>query len=140
MNLVYREAVIDSQLVYLSGPLNASRSEDIVRLFRDLSERGIQSVVVDMEQVPFIDSHGLAALIAGYEIFGGDAGSLQLTGVQYQPRLVLELTGYDHVFEANGHSANGAAEVIALEPHSQCLPGPNSFAYVSQFASLDLVA
>jgi anti-anti-sigma factor len=140
MDSGYRETVANSYLVHLSGPLNASRSQDVVRLFRDLSVRGIQLVVVDMEQVPFIDSHGLAALIAGYEVFGSDAGALQLTGVQYQPQLVLELTGYDRVFEASGHPVNGVAEVMALEPNSQFLPGPNSFAYVAQFAALDLVA
>jgi hypothetical protein len=50
------------------------------------------------------------------------------------------LTGFDRVFETNGPLVNGAAEVIALEPHGHFLPGPNSFAYVSQFAALDLVA
>ena len=140
MNLLYREAAPDTYLVNLSGPLNATRSEDVVRLFGNLSERGIQRVVIDMEAVPFIDSRGLATLIAGYEIFGSDAGTFRLTGVQDQPRLVLELTGFDRVFETNGHLFDGATEVIALEPHSHFLPGPNSFAYMSQFAALDLVA
>jgi anti-sigma B factor antagonist len=140
MKFLYREAAPDSYLVNLSGPLNVTRSEDVVRLFGDLSERGIQRLVIDMEHVPFIDSQGLAALIAGYEIFGSDVGTFQLTAVQDQPRLVLELTGFDRVFETNGHLLNGAAEAIALELHGQFLPGPNSFAYVSQFAPLDLVA
>ena len=75
MKCSYREAAPDSCLVKLSGPLNVTRSEDVVRLFGDLSEHGIQRVVLDMEQVPFIDSQGLAALLAGYEIFGSDAGT-----------------------------------------------------------------
>ena len=140
MNFLYREATPDSYLVNLSGPLNITRSEDVVRLFGDLSERGIRRVVIDMEHVPFVDSYGLAALIAGYEIFGSDAGAFQLTEVQYQPRLVFDLTGFDRVFEAACHSVDDAAEVIALEPHSQSLPGRTSFANVSRFAALDLVA
>lgn len=140
MNCLYREAAPDTYLVNLSGPLNVTRSEDVVRLFGDLSERGIQRVVIDMEAVPFIDSRGLAALIAGYEIFGSDAGAFRLTRVQDQPRLVLELTGFDRVFETNGNLVNSAAGVIALEPHGHFLPGPNSFANLSQFAALDLVA
>ena len=140
MNFLYREVAPDSYLVTVSGPLNATRSEDVVRLFEDLSERGIQRIVVDMEQVPFIDSQGLAALIAGYEVFGSDAGTFQLTGIQNQPRLVLELTGFDRVFETNGHLVNGAAEVMVVEPHGHFLLGLNSFAYVSQFAALESVA
>jgi anti-sigma B factor antagonist len=139
MNFLYREATPDSYVVNLSGPLNVTRSEDVVRYFGDLSERGIERVVIDMEHVPFIDSQGLAALIAGYEIFGSDAGAFQLTKVQYQPRLVLELTGFDRVFETSG-LVNGSAEVVALEPHGQFVSGPNLFACVPQFAALDLVA
>ena len=140
MNFLYREAAPDTYLVNLSGPLNVTRSQDVIRLFCDLSERGIQRVVIDMEHVPLIDSQGLAALIAGYEIFGKDAGAFELTKVQDQPRLVLELTGFDRVFETNGLLVNGAAEVIAPGPHDHFLPGPNSFAYESRFAAMDVVA
>ena len=88
MNFVYREAAVGSYLIGLSGPLNCIRSEDVVRLFRDLAERGIKRVMVDMGNVPLIDSRGLAALVAGYKIFGGDAANFQLTAIQDQPRLV----------------------------------------------------
>ena len=44
MNFVYRVAVVDSYLISLSGPLNFTRSEDVVQRFRDLSERGIKRV------------------------------------------------------------------------------------------------
>lgn len=140
MKFLYREAAPDSYLVNLSGPLNVTRSGDVVQLFVDLSECGIQRTVINMEHVPFIDSQGLAALIAGHEIFGSDAGAFQLTEVQEQPRLVLELTGFDRVFEIDGHLVNSAAEIMAREPSGQFLPGPNSFANLSQSAALDLVA
>jgi len=72
MRLIYREVALDSHLVNLSGPLNTGRSPDVIQMFRDLSEQGIKHVVVNLEDVPFIDSQGLGALIAGYKIFGSD--------------------------------------------------------------------
>jgi anti-anti-sigma factor len=90
-------------LVTLKGPLNISRARDVIQLFKALSAQGLERLVVAMHDVPFVDGPGLAALIAGYELFGSNPQTFQLTGIQDQPRLVLELTGYDCVFEAFGH-------------------------------------
>jgi anti-anti-sigma factor len=127
----FREAASERYLVSLSGPLNINRSEDIIQLFRDLAKRGMKRVVVNLEDVPFVDSQGLAALIAGYKIFGSDARNFRLIGIQDQPGLVFELTGFNRIFQTDTNSANGTAEVMALN-----LP-----AYVlSQLAIRDLVA
>jgi anti-anti-sigma factor len=122
MSFVYREAAVDGYWVDLSGPLNIGRSEDLVELFQDLSARGIERVAVNLEDVPFIDSQGLAALIAGYKIFGSDPRNFRLTGVQDQPRLVFELTGFDHVFGTSRHMGGRMAVSMAATP-VQVLPG-----------------
>jgi anti-sigma B factor antagonist len=114
MRFVAREATENSYVLNLSGPLNINSSENVVQRFRDLSERGIKRVIVSLEDVPFIDSQGLAALIAGYKIFGGDPSNFRLTGIQDQPELVFELTGFDHVFQTGAHAADDRVEVIAL--------------------------
>lgn len=131
MRLIYREVALDSYLVNLSGPLNISRSQDVVQIFRDLSERGIKRVVVNLEDVPFIDSQGLGALIAGYKIFGSDARNFRLLGIQDQPRLVFELTGFDYVFQTDVYSASDRPEVVASSVPAYVLPQfavPNSVA------------
>jgi anti-anti-sigma factor len=99
MSIRDRESALNGCLVNLSGPLNVSRASDAIQLFSDVAERGIQRVVINLEDVPFIDSRGLAALIAGYKLFGSDPRNFQLIGIQDQPRLVFELTGFDQVFE-----------------------------------------
>jgi len=116
MSSVYREAAEDDLLVTLTGPLNALRAERVIQLFRDISGHGIERVVVNLEDVPFVDSPGLTALIAGYKIFGSDADNFRLIGVQDQPRLVFELTGFDHIFQTDDHLGNNGTEVIALKP------------------------
>jgi anti-anti-sigma factor len=98
MLAVREKAVVDAYRVTLGGPLNVGQAGGLVQRFRDLSARGITRVVVDLEGVPFLDSRGLAALIAGYKLFGSDARNFRLVGVGIQPRLVLELTGFDRVF------------------------------------------
>lgn len=98
MNIVYRGAAVDMVQVKLSGALNLSRAAEVIDLFRDLAGQGVARVVVDLKQVPFIDSRGLAALIAGFKLFGADPQNFGLVGLQEQPRLVLELTGFDRIF------------------------------------------
>ena len=138
MSSVYCKAAEDGLLVTLTGPLNALRAERVVQLFRDISDQGIERVVVNLEDVPFIDSPGLAALIAGYKIFGSDANNFRLIGVQDQPRLVFELTGFDYIFQTDGHSGNSGTEVITLRPRIRVSPVRRSFTSVPQFAVLDV--
>ena len=113
MNVMVRELVADTQRVKLNGALNLSRAEDVVQRFRDLAEQGVARVVVDLAEVPFMDSRGLAALIAGFKLFGADARNFRLVGLQDQPRLVLELTGFDRVF---GVTVGQARAGVVLSP------------------------
>jgi anti-anti-sigma factor len=87
-----------------------------------LSEQGVKRVLVNLEDVPFIDSRGLAALIAGYKMFGSDARNFRLVGIQDQPRLVFELTGFDHVFQPDVYSASDRPDVVALSVPAYVLP------------------
>jgi len=98
MSVTYCELRNGIHLVVLSGPLNDGQAEAVMQAFTEISEQGGQRVVLSLKEVPFIDSRGLAALIAGYKIFGRDGAHFRMAGVQDQPRLLLELTGFDRVF------------------------------------------
>lgn len=140
MSLEYYETISDFHLVTLNGPLNGNRAGDVIRLFRDLSEQGIGRVVVDLAGVPFIDSRGLAALIVGYKIFGGDADDFRLAGIQEQPRLVFELTGYDQIFKTFPYGEDEVAEAIDFGLSLQAIPGYRPLAFASRLGVPDLAA
>ena len=89
----------DVYLVKLNGALNARSAEEAKQTFRDLSGKGAQRVIVDLSDVPFIDSSGLAALVSGLKTFGGDAHNLRLAAPQSQAKLLFELTMFDRVFQ-----------------------------------------
>ncbi|RMF04334.1 MAG: anti-sigma factor antagonist [Chloroflexi bacterium] len=86
-------------IVSFDGALNARSAEEAKQTFRDLVEKGVNQVVVDLHQVPFIDSSGLAALVSGLKTLGGEAAHLKLAAPQAQARLLFELTMFDRVFE-----------------------------------------
>ncbi len=140
MSVGHRESTLDVHLVQLSGPLNVRRAADVIQLFRDLCNQGIERVLVNLAHVPFIDSRGLAALIAGYRLFGSDSQNFRLTGIQDQPRLVFELTGFDQVFGASGQSGDAGVGMLAVRPYSQVLTAPSPHSFVTQPAHPDLAA
>ena len=93
------KANLEIYLINLSGPLNERQYATITETFRDISQQGVERVVVNLNDVPLIDSRGLAALVAGYKLFGRDPKNFRLAALQDQPRLVFELTGFDNIFE-----------------------------------------
>jgi anti-anti-sigma factor len=86
-------------IVLFNGALNARSAEDAKQTFRDLVDQGVTQVIVDLQEVPFIDSSGLAALVSGLKTLGGESSNLKLAAPQSQARLLFELTMFDRVFE-----------------------------------------
>jgi len=86
-------------IISFNGALNARSAEEAKQTFRNLVEQGVNRVIVDLHQVPFIDSSGLAALVSGLKTLGGEAANLKLAAPQSQARLLFELTMFDRVFE-----------------------------------------
>lgn len=108
MSITQRELTPGIYLVNISGPLNGSQAEHLSRCLQDLYVRDIERVIVNLAEAPFMDGPGLSALVSGYKLFGR-SGSFQLVGLQDQPRLVLELTGFEHIFQVLDQPAGAPA-------------------------------
>ena len=94
------EARLDPKtcLVELNWPLNAHWAEETIRAFKEIAIQGAKRVVVNMENVPFIDSSGLRALLIGMEYLEGNAAQGWLAAPQAQARLFFKITNFDKVF------------------------------------------
>lgn len=88
----------DIILVRLSGRLDARSSPEVRAVLRELIENGQSKIVVDLEQVPFIDSSGLASLVSGLRLAREKGGDIALSGAQSQAQVVFRLTMLDRVF------------------------------------------
>jgi anti-sigma B factor antagonist len=83
----------------LDGTLNARSADQVKDAFREVAGKGIQQVILDLGEVPFIDSSGLAALVSGLKTLNENDGSLKLAALQSQADLLFKLTMFDKVFE-----------------------------------------
>lgn len=84
--------------VTLAGRLDAGNAQMIKETLMQLINGGAIHLVVDLAQVPFIDSAGLAALVSALKATRRVGGSVLLSGVQPQARTVFSLTMLDQVF------------------------------------------
>jgi anti-anti-sigma regulatory factor len=96
-----------------------------------MAAKGVERVLVNLAEVPFIDGPGLAALVTGYKLFG-HGQNFRLAKLQIQPKLVLELTGFDRVFQV----LDTVTETEAVEPSRQIQPSHNAPAYVPQLTGV----
>jgi anti-sigma B factor antagonist len=85
-------------VVALTGRFDAGNAETVKAAFRQVINSSGRRVVVDLSQVPFIDSAGLAVLVSALKQARASAGNVLLAGVQPQTRTVFALTMLDQVF------------------------------------------
>jgi anti-sigma B factor antagonist len=73
----------------------------------ELVSQGRHQIVVDLEQVEFLDSTGLGVLVGGLKRVRSHDGDLSLVCTQSRILKVFEITGLDKVFTIHG-SVDGA--------------------------------
>jgi anti-anti-sigma factor len=83
----------------LSGRLNAVSAPEAKDGIKSLVREVSHNLVLDLAELSFIDSSGLAALVAGYKAAMEAGGNLKLASLAPQVAQVLALTHLDRVFE-----------------------------------------
>lgn len=79
--------------------LDAQNSAEFRDRMLQLRENGEINIVVNLEEVRFIDSSGLGKLLSDYKNAILQNGSLKLAGLQPQLQSIFELTRLHRVFE-----------------------------------------
>jgi len=79
--------------------LDAHNSSEFKGQMLNLFEDGKNNIVVDLQEVRFIDSSGLGALVSGFKNASARNGNLRLCGLQPQVKSMFELTRLHRVFE-----------------------------------------
>ena len=86
-------------IIELSGEVDAQRSPEIKSKMRELIAEGKNKIVIDLEQVKYMDSSGLGVLVSGLKAARKESGDLKLTALQAEVQNIFELTQLNKVFE-----------------------------------------
>ena len=79
--------------------IDAHNSGEFKEYILQMIERGEVQIIVQLEQVRFIDSSGLGALLSGYKNAAAKSGKLALACCKQQVLSMFELTRLNRVFE-----------------------------------------
>ncbi|MBI1919552.1 MAG: STAS domain-containing protein [Geobacter sp.] len=79
--------------------LDAHNSVDLKVKIQELFDTGKKNVLINLQDVRFIDSSGLGALVSGFKNASSHHGNLKLASLQPQVKSMFELTRLHRVFE-----------------------------------------
>jgi len=97
MDLVVAPHAPGVAVARLEGRLDLLSAQELKVRLAETVAAGHQRLVVDLGEVPFIDSSGLGALISGLKVARQAGGDLRIARPGDQPRTVLQLTTLDRV-------------------------------------------
>jgi anti-anti-sigma factor len=101
-------------ILELDGPLTAGQTDAALRKAVRLAfESGARTVILNMHQVPSIDSSGVAALASGHMTAANRGGHLKLCELTQKLKDVFAIMRLDAVFEAYDTEAAAIASVTA---------------------------
>jgi anti-sigma B factor antagonist len=85
-------------IVALEGEIDLHESPNVRETIRPFIEKKAPRIYVDMSQVGYIDSSGLAVLIDAMQRVANYGGKFGLIAIQPAVRTVLEIARLDQVF------------------------------------------
>jgi anti-sigma B factor antagonist len=80
------------------GAIDLHVAPEMRAALRELTDRKPKRLVVDLSNVPYVDSSGLAVLIAAMQSVEHDGGLFMLAGAQETVRTILESARLDQYF------------------------------------------
>ncbi len=86
-------------IIRLDGRIVSDNAPGVKKQIQNCLEEGNKSLVLDMSNVPFIDSSGLGTLVGSMRVVAAKGGDLIIAGMIPEVRALFQLTRLDKVFE-----------------------------------------
>lgn len=88
-----------SNVLPLKGEVDLHVSPTVTAALNEMIDKKPKRLVVDLTEVSYIDSAGLAALIQAMQRVEGYGGKFMLAGLQETVRSIFEISRLDQVFQ-----------------------------------------
>lgn len=104
------------RILHVTGKVTRADGERVLRArIEDLSDRGYNRIVLNLAEVPYMDSSGLGELVRCYSSLRRESGTMALTHLS--PRIVdmLRITKLGEVFDTFDTDADAVLALSARE-------------------------
>jgi anti-sigma B factor antagonist len=114
---IQERIVSDVAIVRISGRVTLTEgTPEVDDVLQRLVQQGHVRIVLDLEEVPYIDSTALGSLLRTHATVSRRGGAMKLLKVKGHVRELLELTRLLSVFEAFDSEAEAIASVTSTPP------------------------
>lgn len=114
---IQERIVSDVAIVRISGRVTLTEgTPEVDDVLQRLVHQGHLRIVLDLEEVPYIDSTALGSLLRTHATVSRRGGAMKLLKVKGHVRELLELTRLLNVFEAFDSEADAIASVTSTPP------------------------
>ncbi|WP_071518075.1 STAS domain-containing protein [Geitlerinema sp. PCC 9228] len=93
------KAEVQFEVIQPTDVLNGPNTAALRKQVQACLEKGVKLVLIDLQDVTFMDSAGLGSLVTILKSVRSAQGKLCLCSVNAQIRMLFELTGMDKVFQ-----------------------------------------
>jgi len=93
----------------LAGDIDLHRSVDMRERLLEVMNEKPKTTVINLSQVDFMDSSGLATLVEAMQLSRRYGGQIKLVGVQQRVRSILEISRLDSIFPIFENEAEALA-------------------------------
>ena len=102
----------DHAMINVGGEIDLATSPQLQAVLVVLVDRGLHQLIIDLDQVSFLDCAGIGMLVDARRRVQEHGGSLKLVRPAPLVRRVLEVTGMTAVFPID----SSPGEALAIEP------------------------
>lgn len=100
-------------LVRLAGELDLGVADKLrLALDKQLSEKRVKYLVLNLSRVTFVDSSGLGVILGRYKRLSPEGGKVVLVGAQPQVKRILELSGLLQIMDVCQDEANALNKIV----------------------------
>ncbi|MGC4896826.1 STAS domain-containing protein [Micromonospora sp. DT31] len=97
----------------LAGELDLGAAGELNAAIDSVIAAGHRQLLLDLTELTFCDSTGIAAFVRGDNLLAADGGWLRLTGADGRVARVLEVTGLAEVLQLDRDTADPTASASA---------------------------
>ncbi len=98
--MVVKDKILgDVVVLAVDGEINFNSSPDFRKAFLKVLDSKAKKVVINLSNVAYVDSSGLATLVEALQKIKGSGGRLRLTSLSAKVKSLFEITKLEKLFE-----------------------------------------